>query len=269
MCVPILPPPPHTPRRGRRHAKPTQNTQPVQAQGHNSRAPQTAVAGPHDVPPTLSHHLLTPPPRTKLPVGASSREPLQGSGLRFRSARLLHGSSGTTLGPASPISTRPPLRPGGGRGPASGAHGSSFGQSALSPNSPVECAPAYAGRCYVTPSPGSRVHRIIPFCTGAIPGETPLAMKRRPKMFLKSRPDPQVRRGTPPPLKKLLSLSKGQTGGCQLFDTGTLYVRTVPAFRFASLGGVFAIRLSHPSTPSVRVAPGGPPRRPSPRVHHR
>lgn len=104
----------------------------------------------------------------------------------------------------------------------------------------------------------SRVHRIIPFYTGAIPGETPLAMKRRPKMFLKSRPGPQVRRGTAPPLEKVLSLSKGQTDGCQLFDTGTLYVRTVPAsFRFASLGGVFAIRLSHPSTPSVRVAPGG------------
>ena len=112
---------------------------------------------------------------------------------------------------------------------------------------------------FVTPSAGSRVHRIIiPFYTGAIPGETPLAMKRRPKMFLKSRPGPQVRRGTPPPLKKVLSLSKGQTDGCRLFDTGTLYVRTVPAsFRFASLGGVFAIRLSHPSTPSVRVAPGG------------
>jgi hypothetical protein len=110
---------------------------------------------------------------TNLPRGTNSRSVLQGypsqDTLRFDQLRTkFRGSSGTTLRPASQISSRPPHFP-----PVVAGAPQARPTVSVSPRLPPipqssGVHPLTRAKCYVTPSPLNRVHRIIP-CTPQSP----------------------------------------------------------------------------------------------------
>ena len=120
----------------------------------------------------------TNPPNLRPPRRLDSRSLLQGYPLRFwapLSISSFRGSSGTLLDNLRP-KYRPVL--------PSGSFVFSPISVALPVLSPVECAPAYAAKdvCVMTvphlQHPGSIASS--PLDVGAIPGEAPLTLKRRP-----------------------------------------------------------------------------------------
>lgn len=140
----------------------THRTQPAP---RRAMAPSPSMAPPDTQPPTIFA-------RGNLTPGRCFKDTPSGyTPLRSASAKGKICSLGTTLRPASQISTRPPrFHCGSGRGPASEAH--SFSQSAPSPASPSLESSSATRLCgptgYIIVHPPLRIHRIIP-CTPQSP----------------------------------------------------------------------------------------------------